>query len=385
MDIAIVAPCPVPYQRGGAENLWRGLQDHLNEATPHQAEIIKLPSREFSFFELVDSYRRFSELDLSGFDLVVSSKYPAWMVRHPNHVVYMLHRLRGLYDAYESFGLSREVTDPPNPVRELLALLDDGTGRPDSELELYARVEALRPLAEARPELFAFPGPLIRRVVHFLDAIGLAPERVRRYGAIARTVAERHGTFPEGVPVFVAHPPSELATLPPRRGSYLFTASRLDGPKRIELLIRAMAHASPRVRLRIAGTGPEAGRLREAAGGDPRVELLGRVPSAELARLYAGARAVAFVPLQEDFGLIALEGMRAGKPVLTCIDSGGATELVVHGENGLVVAPEPEALGQAMTELHRDGRAARRMGRAGRRRAAQVTWTHVVDHLLASA
>ena len=83
MDIAIVAPCPIPYMIGGAENLWSGLQRHLNEHTPHQAEIIKLPSRELSFWELIDSYRRFAELDLTGFDLVVSSKYPAWMVSHP--------------------------------------------------------------------------------------------------------------------------------------------------------------------------------------------------------------------------------------------------------------------------------------------------------------
>ena len=95
MDIAIVAPCPIPYMIGGAENLWRGLQDHLNEHTAHQAELIKLPSRELAFWELLDSYRRFAELDLTGFDLVVSSKYPAWMVNHPRHVVYMLHRLRG--------------------------------------------------------------------------------------------------------------------------------------------------------------------------------------------------------------------------------------------------------------------------------------------------
>ena len=54
MDIAIVAPCPIPYMIGGAENLWRGLQDHLNEHTSHQAELIKLPSRELEFWDLID-------------------------------------------------------------------------------------------------------------------------------------------------------------------------------------------------------------------------------------------------------------------------------------------------------------------------------------------
>ena len=129
MDIAIVAPCPIPYMIGGAENLWRGLQDHLNEHTSHQAELIKLPSRELEFWDLIDSYRRFAELDLTGFDLVVSSKYPAWMVSHPHHVVYMLHRLRGLYDTYDVMHLPPDYPDPPAAVVELRAFMEENVGR----------------------------------------------------------------------------------------------------------------------------------------------------------------------------------------------------------------------------------------------------------------
>src|SRR5215210_46095 len=125
MDIAIVAPCPIPYVIRGAENLWRGLQDHLNEHTPHQAEIIKLPTPELGFWDLLDSYRRFSELDLAGFDLVVSSKYPAWMVRHQRHVIYLQHKMRGLYDTYDLAKLPLLYTDPPPTVTELLAFMEE--------------------------------------------------------------------------------------------------------------------------------------------------------------------------------------------------------------------------------------------------------------------
>jgi hypothetical protein len=68
-------------------------RDHLN--TSHQAEIVKLPTREHSFWELIESYEAFSKLDLSGFDLVISGKYPAWMISHPRHICYMQHRLAG--------------------------------------------------------------------------------------------------------------------------------------------------------------------------------------------------------------------------------------------------------------------------------------------------
>jgi glycosyltransferase involved in cell wall biosynthesis len=378
MDVAIVAPCPIPYVIGGAENLWRGLQDHINEHTPHQAEIIKLPSREHSFWELVDSYRRFSELDLTGFDVVVSGKYPAWMVRHPNHVCYMLHRLRGLYDTYHFFGLPDEPPDPPRPVRELLEFMATTTGRRDTLPELFDRLGRLRREPGVPESLFAFPGPLIRVIVHHLDGIALARGAVRSYGAISDTVRRRPGYFPEGADVFVAHPPSAVPAISPRRGRYLFTASRLDNAKRVDLVIRAMEHVTSSVELRIAGTGPDEAALHDLAAGDRRISFCGRLPDDELARMYADCRAVVFVPYDEDFGLVALEAMRLGKPVVTCSDSGGPTELVDDGVTGLVAAPEPAALGAAIERLWRERGLLRRFGSAARSRAAQVTWDRAV-------
>jgi glycosyltransferase involved in cell wall biosynthesis len=381
MDVAIVAPCPIPYQVGGAENLWRALQDHINERTPHRAEILKLPTREFSFWELIDSYRAFAALDLDGFDVVVSSKYPAWMVAHPRHVCYMLHPLRGLYDTYRFFGLpERHPTGHP-VVEELRSFMAANAGSRDALEPFFARVDALRG-AEGLPEdLFAFPGPFIRELVHFLDGIALAPGRIARYGAISRTVAERPGYFPQGADVFVAYPPSGLRGLRPRRGRYLFTAGRLDGAKRFELVIEAMAHVRGRVELRIAGSGPEEARLRELAGGDRRIVFCGRVSESALVALYAGARAVVYAPFEEDFGYVALEGMLSGKPVITCTDSGGTTELVSDGQTGVVCDPQPEALAAAIDDLWRHRSLRRRMGAAGRERARGVSWDAVVEQL----
>ena len=91
------------------------------------------------------------------------------------------------------------------------------------------------------------------------------------------------------------------------------------------------------------------------------------------------------MPHEEDFGLVTLEAMRAGKPVITASDSGGTAELVSHGETGLVVEPTPEALAAAIDELWSDRRAAKRMGRAGLERARKVTWDGLVRELEAVA
>ena len=122
MKIAIVAPSPVPFTVGGAENLFWGLQSYINEHTPHQCELIKVASPESNLEQLIDSYAKFSELELDHFDCVISTKYPAWMVRHRNHVCYMLHRLRGLYDTYHFTGLPEEVDWFHPDMREAAAL-----------------------------------------------------------------------------------------------------------------------------------------------------------------------------------------------------------------------------------------------------------------------
>ena len=72
MNIAIVAPSPVPLMIGGAENLWWGLLEHLNHHTPHHADLIKLPTPERNFWEIVDSYHDWAALDVTGYDLVIS-------------------------------------------------------------------------------------------------------------------------------------------------------------------------------------------------------------------------------------------------------------------------------------------------------------------------
>ena len=219
-------------------------------------------------------------------------------------------------------------------------------------------------------------------MVHFLDRIGRAEQAVARSVALSATVAVRPGYFEDPASVPVAHAPTSLRGLHGGRGRYLFTVSRLDGPKRIDLLIRAMAHVPGSVELRIAGTGPQEQALRELAASDHRIRFLGFLNDAELADAYAGARAVLFAPVQEDYGYITLEAMLSRKPVVTTTDSGGPMELVVPGVTGLATPPDPAALGAAITVLLRRPWMGWRMGREGARRARRVTWDIVVHTLL---
>jgi glycosyltransferase involved in cell wall biosynthesis len=374
-----VAPSPIPFGPGGAEAVWAGLYFELLRASSHDVELIKVPVRETTLPEVMAAYESFTSLDLSHFDMVITGKYPAWMVSHPRHVVYMLHPLRGLYDSYRFFSMPLVETSREPVIRQLIARAASlHSGAMPEFFESWRT--ALGALGPGHPAL-AFPGPLARTLVHAMDRVALRSGAVSRYLAISKTVAERADYFPAGVQVHVVHPPSDLAGLHELAGEYFFTASRHDAPKRLDLLLEGMRHYSGHRRLVIAGTGPETERLREMAARDPRVELVGRVSQAQLVDHYARAVGVPFIPLDEDLGLITFEAMRAGKPVLTACDSGGPTEFVVPGVNGVVVTPTPAGIGEGLRRLERLG-ASPLVAEAARRTVSDTTWSHVVEELL---
>lgn len=388
MRVAIVAPSAVAGTFGGAERAWNGLRTAIERLSAHTAELVTVPVEEHNLVDLIDGYRRFAALDVSRFDLVITSKYPAWLVAHPNHVVHLFHPLRGLYDTYHLTGLPEAYVGRPRSraLRRLLELVrrPPSRGRLD---ELFAAFDvAVADLGRDHRDL-VLPGPLARELVHHLDSVALDPGAVRRHLALSRTLAGRPGYFPLGVTPEVVYLPSDIGGLGEstepaggRRG--LFTASRIDGPKRVELLVQAMAHAGANVELSIAGTGPDEDRLRELAAGDPRIHLLGHIGDEELVARYAGALAVPFVPADEDLGLITYEAMSSATPVITTTDAGGPTEFVVNGVNGLVVSPQARALGRAFDRVAGDHQWASHLGRAARRRAGEVTWEGAVAAIL---
>ncbi len=379
MKIALVAPSPVPFTIGGAEKLAWGLLNHLNQETAHQAELIKIPSRELSFWDLIDSYRAFSQLDLSHFDLVISLKYPAWMISHPRHVLYLLHRLRGLYDTYPPFPTRCESNHPA--VASLTAFLRSQTPSRAHIPECFARLDRLRQAAGVPPELFQFPGPLIREVLHFLDDCALALPSISKYAAISHNVARRPGYFPPGAEVSVCYPPSDLTSLRSGNSEYFFTVSRLDNAKRVRLLVEAMLRAETTVPLKIAGTGPDEASLRALAADDPRIEFLGFVNDADVVDLYANCLAALYVPYDEDYGLVTIEAMNSGKPVLTCTDSGGPNEFVDNGLTGFAVPPDPAALAERIAYLATHIAEARAMAPACRTKVACIRWDSVAETL----
>lgn len=112
--------------------------------------------------------------------------------------------------------------------------------------------------------------------------------------------------------------------------SYFLAVSRLSAYKNIDLAIRACNKLG--LPLKIVGIGPEEARLRGMAG--PTIELLGFLSDRELAVLYSDCRVLIFPASDEDFGIVPIEAMSFGKPVIA-LRSGGVRESVLEGQTGV--------------------------------------------------
>ena len=89
-----------------------------------------------------------------------------------------------------------------------------------------------------------------------------------------------------------------------------------------------------------------------------------------------------YTPLQEDYGFVTVEAFSATKPIITCTDSGGPTELVQPGVSGLVTEPTSEALASAIGTLMNDRSLAQEYGAAGRQFADSLSWDKTLRQLL---
>ncbi|MBN1880053.1 glycosyltransferase [bacterium] len=344
MRIAIVGASPIPFCRGGIESFMAGLYKAINDHTAHTAELIKIPVRENTVPGIIKAYHTFRRLRLDHFDLVITTKYPAWTIRHPNHVIYLGHRLRGLYDTY-----------PVPPGMDSLW----------------------------RSNPLQFPGPWIKRIVHWLDNRAIRPETVSYAFCTSQTIAGRSDYFHPDLPPRVVYHSTIHENYHRLPGEYLFTVNRLDPPKRIDLMIRAFMQVQTDVPFLIAGTGPHEAFLKSLAGTDSRIRFLGDVSESELTDLYARSLAVLYTPYAEDYGLITIEAMKSGKPVITTTDSGGPLEFVRNGENGWIASPDPDDLARCITDALSDRTRLENMGNAALKTVETVTWQNTVTQLLA--
>ena len=209
----------------------------------------------------------------------------------------------------------------------------------------------------------------VRRVDRILTSSSYSAARIAEsYGV----PAERIAVVPE--PIDLDRWRQVLNAVPelPREGKTILCVAHLYRRKDVATLLAAMSRLSHEVVLRVVGTGPELASLRRQAQElrlGRRVEFLGHVVFDRLAEEYRRADVFCLPSRQESFGIVFLEAMAAGLPIVAA-RAGAVPEVVPDGVCGILVpAASPDELAQALDRLLSSAEERSRMGEAGRRRA----------------
>ena len=345
----LIATVQVPFIHGGAEIHAQGLRAALC-AQGHEAEILAIPFKWYPPEKILDHILACRLLDVSEVagtrvDRLIGLRFPAYLIPHPNKVLWILHQHRTAYELWD---------------------------HPLSDLVYYPN------------------GSQVRDAIEQADR-KLIPE-ARAIFANSQNVASRLKRFCDIDSTPLYHPPPHAEKFySSDANNYLFFPSRLCIPKRQELTLEALAITRNPVRVSFAGTAdhPDYRNKLESLARklkiQKRVEWLGAVSDEENRSLYAKALAVVYPPVDEDYGYVTLEAMLSGKPVITCRDSGGPLEFVLDQTTGIITDPTPEALAAAFDFVWENRDEAESWGRAGRVRyeSLNLSWANVIQKLLA--
>ena len=345
----LVANSQTPFVRGGAEMLADSLIAALREAG-HEAELVTMPFKWYPAAGIPAAMLAARLMEVGEWcggsvDRLIGLKFPAYLMRHPQKVLWLLHQYRGAYDLWGT------------PIGDL-------SNAPDGRV--------------AR------------------DAIKLADETLipecRAIYTISRNVSQRLERFNGIASTPLYHPPPGAGRFRQAPAEdFFFCPGRLNPTKRQHVIVAAMRLCREPVRVVFAGADDSPGyadelqKLCEAGGLGGRAVWRGIVDEEEKLGLYARCLAVLVPPLDEDYGYVTLEAMLSAKPVVTCSDSGGPLDFVTDAETGFVCEPDGESLAVALDTLWRDRGRARALGQAGlsEYHALGLGWPSVIERLLA--
>lgn len=337
----------VPFIRGGAEICAESLRAELVRRD-FEAEIISLPFQWEPKAEIVKNMLLWRMVNLDRMagqpvDLVIATKFPSYMIKHPNKVTWLFHQHRAVYDLfgteYSDFNRHNQQDEK---VRNSIIKADN------------------RCLPESKA-IFTIASNVSRRL-HEYNGIGSEP---------------------------LYHPPKGREKFHCEEyGDYVFSVGRLEQLKRIDLLVQSMQYTDRDIKCIIAGTGGQEANLKrmvDSLGLNKKIKFLGRVSDDALVDLYARCFAVYFAPYDEDYGYVTLESFLSKKPLITCEDSGGVMEFASDEINAKVSSQaSPKSIATGINELYRDPSFCKKLGSSGYDRVKDIDWDTVVDKLTAT-
>ena len=326
--IAIVVPISSIGVTGGAELLYRGLQQAF-VTRGYDAKLIEIVVDECSFENILQGYEDFKNLDLSSYDGVLSTKSPSYNIKHKNHICYLLHTMRVFYDRFEDEMQKSE----DNLIRRDKIIAMDS--------EIFSKI----------PTLFTIGHEISNRLI--------------KYNHIYHSEV-LHPPLLEDNFKLIDHKP------------FAFIPSRLHRWKKIDFLIESWREVKSDIDLYIAGVGEDRAYFEKLAGKDGRIKFLGSISDEELVDYYAKALFIPFAPIDEDYGYVTLEAFRSKKMVLTCKDSGEPNNMVINDVNGFVVERDKKKFAKKVDHIVANPKETKQYGEQGYQLSLNINWDNTI-------
>ena len=344
----IITTVQAPFIVGGAEFHAKNLKNALQEAG-HEVEIVTLPFMDSPIDKITDHIVASRLLEIENIwagktDLCIGLKFPAYYIPNTNKVVWALHQHRAAYDLFDTEYSNLKNNPEGLKMREIIMNADN------------------KYLSEAK-----------------------------RIYANSQNVAARMQKYNKIIATPLYHPCPDMEKFYCGESeNYVLMPSRINITKRQFLAVEAMKYVKSDIKLYIVGRADnpyEKERLLKEIHKnhlEHKIKFFDYVEPQKKFELYANARAVLFVPLDEDYGYITLEAMASGKAVITAKDSGGPLEFVSDNENGFVVDAEAKELAEKIDLLASDITTAKIMGNRAKDKleSMNISWQNVVRELV---
>ena len=342
MKHVLVLGAQIPFVKGGAELLNESLLREINKLEDVTAELVQLPFKWYPEEQMINdifSWRLqdFSESNGKTIDLVIPTKFPTYAAEHKNKVLWLVHQHRVIYDL-------------------------EGT------------------------EYDAWRNQIVRTKVKSLDNRFF--RECRKIFTISETVSKRleHYNHYDSTPLF---PPPFFGgkIYPGKYKDRVIYIGRLEPNKRPDLLLDALRYAK-KAKVSIIGKGRSEDterlmRLIEKYGISDRCEILGYLPEEDLLRHLADCRALFYAPFDEDYGYATIEAFLAGKPVISCDDSGEVVTFIRRTGSGFISDTDPRNIASNLLKIYEmSEKELEDMGHKGYELAKDITWDKILKALV---
>jgi len=337
----IIASTIVPFVYGGGTFIVDWLELKLKEYG-HEVDVVKIPFSS-NYKEMLQQMLglRLYHLEDSC-DRLICIRMPSYLIKHPDKYLWFIHHYREVYDIWntELDGIPKNAES--RAIREYIMRADD-----------------------------------------------MAFKEAKKIYTNSEIISKRLKEF-SGISAMPVYPP----LLKPEQfhcceyGDFIYYTSRICRPKRQLLAVEAMKYTKTDVKLLITGSSEDNSYLNKIIEFikenhlEKKVTILNEwISEEQKADYFAKCLCALYIPFDEDsYGYPSLEAHHSCKAVVSCTDSGGTDEIIVHGKNGFLLESKPNVLAAAFDMLYENKKTAEKMGQAGADRIKEmnITWDNVV-------